>query len=65
MRWRSLLVFGLRMCELEVMGGMMGHILVSLPSSSVVWWLTNMGDLLSYSKKKIHQIREIVPKLHF
>ena len=52
MRWRSLFVFGLRMCELEVMGGMMGHFLVSLPSSSVVWRLTNMGDLLSYSKKK-------------
>ena len=52
MRWRSLLVFGLSMCELEVMEGMMGHFLVSLPSSSIVWRFTVMGDLLSYSKKK-------------
>ena len=26
-KWRSLLVFGLRMCELEVMEGTMGHFL--------------------------------------
>ena len=48
MRWRSLLVSDLRMCELEVMEGTMGHFLVSLPSSSVVWQFTIMGDLLSY-----------------
>ena len=48
MRWRNLLVSGLRMCELEVMVGTMGHFLVSLPSSSVVWRFTIMGDLLSY-----------------
>ena len=52
MRWRSLLVFGLSMCELEVMEGTMGHFLVLLPSSSVVWQFTITGDLLSYSKKK-------------
>ena len=52
MRWRSLLVFGLRMCELEVMEGTMGHFLVSLPSSSILWRFTIMGVLLSYSIKK-------------
>ena len=51
-RLRSLLVFGLGMCELEGREGTIGHLLVLLPSTSVVWRFTIMGDLLSYSKKK-------------
>ena len=42
-RWRSLLVSGLRRCELEVMEDV---------SHTVVWRFTIIGDLLSYSKKK-------------
>ena len=53
MRWRSLLVFCLSMCELEVMEGTMGQFfgLVTLFFRCIA--VTVMGDLLSYSKKKM------------
>ena len=50
-RLRSLLASGLGMCELEGREGMMGHPTGLVTFDLVVSRFTNMGDLLSYSKK--------------
>ena len=43
---------GLHMCELEGGGDMRGHpLLLSL----FVWWVAVLGDLLSFSKKKMKE----------